>query len=87
MTKEDIIAMAQEARDQVSKELPPNMFDLDLFYERFVALVRADEREACAKVCDDALTKIWEYHPAEVKHAAGNVCTNLAAAIRARGNT
>ena len=54
--------------------------------EAFAALVRADEREACAKVCDDALTKIWEYHSAEVKSAAGNVCTNLATAIRARGD-
>lgn len=51
----------------------------------FENLVREDEREACAKVCDDALTKIWEYHSAEVKSAAGNVCTNLATAIRARG--
>ena len=51
----------------------------------FAKLVREDEREACAKVCDDALTKIWEYHSAEVKSAAGNVCSNLATAIRARG--
>jgi hypothetical protein len=53
-----------------------------LMCEKMVAV----EREACAKVCDDALTKIWEYHSAEVKSAAGNVCTNLATAIRARGN-
>jgi hypothetical protein len=40
--------------------------------ERFAALIRADEREACAKVCEDSV----EY--------AGDT---LAQAIRARGNT
>jgi hypothetical protein len=39
--------------------------------ERFAALIRADEREACAKVCEDSV----EY--------AGDT---LAEAIRARGN-
>jgi hypothetical protein len=43
--------------------------------EQLVALVRADEREACAKVCDiQSLTVA----------ASAKVC---AAAIRARGNT
>ena len=44
----------------------------------FEALVRADEREACAKVCDDAFSS---------SHAGRVVCENLAYAIRARGNT
>jgi hypothetical protein len=48
------------------------------------AAVRA-EREACAKVCDEAKANIWEFHPYEVREAANSVCTNLAAAIRARG--
>jgi hypothetical protein len=39
---------------------------------------RADEREACAKVCDDAFSS---------SHAGRIVCDNLAYAIRARGNT
>jgi hypothetical protein len=43
------------------------------FLERFADLVRADEREACAKVCDDL-------HP--------GLATNRAAElIRARGKT
>jgi hypothetical protein len=65
--------------------------------ERFAALARADERElrslrwdeyiakaveaereACAKVCDDAFSS---------SHAGRVICTNLANAIRARGNT
>jgi hypothetical protein len=48
----------------------------------FEALIRADERsverEACAKVCDDAFSS---------SHAGRIVCDNLAYAIRARGNT
>ncbi len=49
--------------------------------EAFADLIRADEREACAKVCDtewDGDSDTYEY--AE----ASNEC---AAAIRARGNT
>jgi hypothetical protein len=47
MTREDITEMVREAREQTMKELPPNTFDLDLFHERFAALVAAQEREAC----------------------------------------
>ena len=45
------------------------------FLKRFEALVRADEREACAKVCDDAFSG---------SHTGRVVCENLAYAIRAR---
>ena len=37
-----------------------------------------NEREACARVCEDAISSI---------QVGKNVCTNLAAAIRARGET
>jgi hypothetical protein len=43
--------------------------------ESLFALVRADEREACAKVCEELAEKEW---------ADNERC---AAAIRARGNT
>lgn len=43
-------------------------------YERFAALVRADEREACAKVCDD-----WPNGRDDVY--------SIGVAIRARGET
>jgi hypothetical protein len=42
--------------------------------ERFAALARADEREACAKVCESYLS--------ESPHSWGG--TTMAAAIRAR---
>jgi hypothetical protein len=46
--------------------------------KRFEALVRADEREACAKVCD-----VLAIHP----EYASDITKLAAAAIRARGNT
>ena len=46
--------------------------------ERFAELVRADEREACAKVCDELPWKDFDRLPSNIAFAA---------AIRARGNT
>ncbi len=51
------------------------------FLERFVELVRADEREACAKVCENNVSPKPQYH------WWSDVCRMLASAIRARGNT
>ena len=52
------------------------------FLERFEALVRADEREACARVCDDMMHKYWNTTDEEGPDPA-----DCATAIRARGNT
>ena len=48
MSRDDIIQMAREAD-------PDWDYDRDVveWLERFAALVRADEREACAKVCEE----------------------------------
>ena len=60
--------------------------------EAFAALVRADEREACAKVVGDFAKKWWSIHCDTNKHmettrkAHDDFCA-LQAAIRARGNT
>ena len=43
---------------------------------RFAELVRADEREACAKVCENATS---------ANQVGKTVCINLAEKIRARG--
>ncbi len=64
MTSEKIIRMAREAGFSEWAVQTPQAL------ERFYALAVADEREACAKVCDGWL------------HADGDQC---AAAIRARG--
>jgi hypothetical protein len=62
--------------------------------EAFEALVRADEREACAKVCDEqverslaALEKTKRITDQRIYRAAAQTATWNAAAIRARGNT
>jgi hypothetical protein len=84
MNREDIIRMVQEAREQVAKELPPNTFDLDLFHERFAALVAAAEREACAKVCE-SLPLEWEDQP-NIAQAELATMMDCALAIRARSD-
>jgi hypothetical protein len=52
---------------------------VSLELERLVALVRADEREACAKVCDARYMGDNSREDMETKRCAK--------AIRARGNT
>jgi hypothetical protein len=49
----------------------------------FEALVRADEREACAKVCEDINAK-YEWPDDVAERVASQWCAD---AIRARGNT
>jgi hypothetical protein len=46
--------------------------------ERFAELVRQDEREACAKLCEE-LSEKW--------YDEGGSASDCATAIRARGNT
>ena len=45
-----------------------NTFNKEL--ERFAELIRADEREACAKLCDDA-SLYFEYDRASPEYSAG----------------
>jgi uncharacterized protein YfcZ (UPF0381/DUF406 family) len=80
MNRDDIIRMAREAGfviDEKAQQHQPNcifhthhMIDEQL--KRFAALVRADEREACAEVCDSEST-------------IEGIAQRCAAAIRARG--
>ena len=95
MTREDIMSMAQKASKYAEQTVNyyNGKFDgltweqrLNLVkYEKFAALVAAHEREQCAKVCEDAISSIWEFDPEYVNEVACNVCTNLAKKIRARG--
>jgi hypothetical protein len=72
--KDDIIKLAQEAGfrvDDADFVYPKSgRVGIQLELERFAALVRADEREACAKVADKSI---------------GATRKEIAAAIRARG--
>ena len=70
-----IIEMAREAGFAVNASNDPN----SPRFKALAALVRADEREECAKVCDDAADNVG---PIEF-----DIGASLAAAIRARGNT
>ena len=54
--------------------------------EQFINTIRSDERDACAKVCEDSVDAIFEFSDEIVKETARNVCINLAKGIRARGN-
>ena len=67
----DTIELAREAGPLISTPF-------DAWCERFAELVRADEREACAKVCEN-----WTQTP----ETTGMELALCATAIRARGNT
>jgi len=56
-------------------------FDLEGL-ELFVNILRADEREECAKVCD---AKFAEYPEIDPDYAFALAASDLAKAIRARG--
>jgi len=70
VTQDEIIRMAREACS------PHQVLNTDLvFLERFAALVAANEREACAKVCDDYAEKCveaenWEAEDVSLINAA-----------------
>ena len=82
-----IIEMASEAGWRDLRDYDSEMHEAIFMgsvdsLKAFAALVRADEREACAKVCDE-LNFIDNGTPANTR-ATNRHC---AAAIRARGNT
>ena len=74
----DIIRMAHEAGVHVYPEF-------EKAFERFANLIRADERQACAKVCDAVAQQMDD----EGEGPTGNIgwVIGCAESIRARGNT
>jgi hypothetical protein len=66
-------------RDEIIKLIEGNGLTLHGDIEHFAALVRADEREACAKVCDARYMGDNNREDTESRRCAE--------AIRARGNT
>ena len=75
-----IIEMAREADVYCTTRQPT----FDAMLERFAALVRADEREACAKVCEQGLPIASSLSALDDMEMWGE---KFAVAIRARGNT
>jgi len=81
--KDDIIRMAREAGFFPDWNWDRTNWHAAGFsgsFERLVELVRADEREACAKVCETQSAR-WHTDQRDVY-----VAQECAAAIRARGN-
>jgi hypothetical protein len=81
-----IIRMAREA-GCIPVRHPEYDNDVQIFatpdeLERFAALVRADEREACAEVCEEVLER---YRGTAMGKHAELVGDDCVAAIRARG--
>ena len=69
--------MTERDKEFAKQAWTENDWDGHVDIPKLIALIRADEREACAKVCESYLS--------ESPHSWGG--TTTAAAIRARGNT
>lgn len=79
MTREDIIAMAQECQLIGMRPYLDGIYQESL--ERFASLVADAEREACAKACEEVAEAVTYQRNSQ---AAADKC---AEAIRARGQT
>jgi len=83
MNKRD---MKRDAELAEQCEVNPSEFD----DKKYAKLIRADESEECAKLCEEFARKWWSIHGASNKHmettrkAHDDFCA-LQAAIRARG--
>ena len=88
MTQDEIIEMADKAGFFVKdKEAysPSNQEDHELtpYLKAFAHLVAAKEREACAKIAEQKISKTWAA-PNSPKKWWELACENIATAIRAR---
>ena len=79
-----VIEMAKEAG--ALESIGDHTFDATSL-ERFAALVREDEREACAKVCDEVAKHYITNHKEQEQVWLLAATSDCAAAIRARGET
>jgi hypothetical protein len=77
MTRTDDIDRFAEQAGFPARRAFSDLSDLYPRLERFADLVRADEREACAKVCDRMAVRSNDIRAAALESAAEN--------IRARG--
>ena len=88
MTNEDIIRMANEARLCACKWVnDDDDRDVESLYD-FAALIAADEREACAKLCDAECNPAPnEGHVSSYQAGCYITAEYLAADIRRRGQS
>jgi hypothetical protein len=82
----DVIEMARRAGAVFPLDGSYHTFERREDLEAFAELVRADEREACAKVCEG-----WDFvpggHEFTPQQLTKNLTETIARHIRARGNT
>ena len=81
------IELACEAGAKTPKSIWPPTFETSVDFtldalKRFEALIRADEREECAKVCEDN-HEMWRWDNEPDSRSGPRDCAD---AIRARGN-
>ena len=94
MNRDDIMRMAREAhRKSVSKDYTGYTGQLDpwtiLLLENFAALVAANEREACADICERRKSLYWmefDKTGSDADRAAAIASEECADDIRARGD-
>jgi hypothetical protein len=85
MTRDEVIALAQECQDVPLDDSTTNIWVLFTEQlEHFSVRVAVAEREQCAKVCDDLERKKWETITTGGE-LTGVSARDCAAAIRARG--
>ena len=87
LNNEKVAAMFDRIHDEFYQL---KISEIDEIRDEIIALVRADEREACARLCDIAVEnftsislQVDDDDGIVMEHA--NTCSHLAAAIRARG--
>ena len=83
MNRDDIIRMAQEAGLHIATDHDWMPIIALAYAQKFAELVRAEEREACAKVCDEKVEA--EYATGKVDHNEMGWTQACAITIRARG--
>ena len=86
MNREDVIRMAQECQLIGMRPHLDGIYEEAL--ERFAALVAAQEREACAKTCEEEQFELTEDVSGKngLQHFDAG-CRSCAEMIRARGET
>ena len=75
--------MAAEAGMKISQNFYRHMDEFSI--DKFEALVRAEERKACAKVCEDAIKTLQIETSEDIAYA--NAVADCVVAIQARENT
>jgi len=79
----DPVSRLEQAIDLAEMSHNVSLDDIRAAIEQYVAEEVAEEREACAKACEDAATTPWYEYAVNYNSAV----FDCAAAIRARGTT